>query len=59
MVAAGHGLNYTNTQSICAISGIKELSIGHSIISRAIMSGIDRAVRDMLDIINTSTLLLK
>lgn len=59
MVAAGHGLNYINTHRICAIAGIKELSIGHSIISRSIMVGIDRAVRDMLDIINTSTLLLK
>ncbi|MFW5702304.1 MAG: pyridoxine 5'-phosphate synthase [Bacteroidota bacterium] len=58
-VAAGHGLNYSNTQLICSIDGIRELSIGHSIISRSIMSGIDRAVRDMLNIINNSTLQLR
>jgi pyridoxine 5-phosphate synthase len=51
-VAAGHGLNYNNTQAICEIQGINELSIGHSIISRAAFVGIDRAVREMLDIIH-------
>ncbi|MBM2813556.1 MAG: pyridoxine 5''-phosphate synthase [Ignavibacteria bacterium] len=52
-VAAGHGLNYYNTQMICRISSIKELSIGHSIISRSIYCGIDRAVRDMIALMNT------
>ena len=55
-VAAGHGLNYINTPPVCRIFEIHELSIGHSIMSRAIHVGIDRAVRDMLDIINNATL---
>lgn len=55
-VAAGHGLNYVNTQRMCFINEICELSIGHSIMARAIIVGIDRAVRDMLDLINNSTL---
>ncbi len=50
-IAAGHGLNYFNTDRICKISQIKELSIGHSIISRAAFSGLEKAVKDMLEII--------
>ncbi len=57
MVAAGHGLNYTNTKPICYIHELNELSIGHSIMARSILVGIDRAVRDMLDIINNAVLL--
>lgn len=53
-IAAGHGLNYFNTQMICSIQGIDELSIGHSIISRAVIVGIDKAVRDMLEIIKSA-----
>ena len=49
-VAAGHGLDYDNVQSIAAIDEIDELNIGHSIISRAIFVGLDRAVRDMKDL---------
>lgn len=55
-IAAGHGLNYINTQHICKFHEINELSIGHSIISRAIFAGIETAVKDMLDIIHYSTL---
>lgn len=47
-VNAGHGLNYKNVQDIVAIPEIDELSIGHSIMARAILVGLDRAVRDML-----------
>jgi pyridoxine 5-phosphate synthase len=47
-VNAGHGLNYQNVSYIAAIDGIEELNIGHSIISRAALVGIDRAVREML-----------
>jgi len=47
-IAAGHGLNYFNTPLICTIPNINELSIGHSIISRAVLVGIEIAVRDML-----------
>ena len=44
---AGHGLTYRNVASIAAIPEMGELNIGHSIISRAIMVGLERAVRDM------------
>ena len=47
-VNAGHGLHYHNLSEIVAIAEIDELSIGHSIIARAIFTGLDRAVRDML-----------
>jgi len=47
-VNAGHGLHYHNLSDIVAIREIDELSIGHSIIARAIFVGLDRAVRDML-----------
>lgn len=46
-VNAGHGLNYFNVKPIAGIPGIEELNIGHSIISRAIFVGLDKAVRDM------------
>lgn len=50
-VNAGHGLNYTNIKRIAAIGGIEEYNIGHSIISRAVLVGLDRAVRDMVEMI--------
>lgn len=46
-VNAGHGLNYQNVQEIAGIAGIHELNIGHSIISRAVFTGIEQAVREM------------
>lgn len=49
-VNAGHGLDYHNVKAIAAIPGVCELNIGHSIIARAIFSGLDRAVRDMKDV---------
>ncbi|MBU1247679.1 MAG: pyridoxine 5'-phosphate synthase [Proteobacteria bacterium] len=52
-VNLGHGLNYTNIFAFKDVPGIMEYSIGHSIISRAIFVGMDRAVGDMLDIIRT------
>jgi len=48
-VAAGHGLHYHNVAPVAAIPEIEELNIGHSIISRAVYVGIDRAVRQMLE----------
>lgn len=51
VVNAGHGLNYENVSNIAAIGGIEELNIGHSIISRAVFSGIENAVRDMVKLI--------
>lgn len=47
-VLAGHGLNYVNVIPIAGISEIVELNIGHSIVSRAALTGMDRAVRDMV-----------
>jgi len=46
-VNAGHGLNYNNVKRILAIKNLEELNIGHSIISRAVFTGLDKAVRDM------------
>jgi len=47
-VLAGHGLTYRNVSAIAAIEQIVELNIGHNIIARAALVGLDRAVRDML-----------
>jgi pyridoxine 5-phosphate synthase len=43
----GHGLNYLNVQAIVRIPGVQELNIGHSIVSRAVLVGMERAVREM------------
>src|SRR5579872_4707954 len=50
-VHMGHGLNYYNVQMIAAIPGVEELNIGHSIVSRAVLVGMERAVREMKDAI--------
>ncbi len=50
-VNAGHGLHYHNVRKIVAIPEIDELSIGHSIIARAVFTGFEQAVRDMLKLI--------
>ena len=52
-IAAGHGLNYVNVRRIAEIKEIEELNIGHSIIARAVLVGLDRAVRDMIEIIRS------
>lgn len=54
-VNAGHGLNYTNVKKIASIKGLRGLYIGHSIISRAVFVGIERAVREMKKLIKTVT----
>jgi pyridoxine 5-phosphate synthase len=46
-VNAGHGLNYENVHRMHEIDGLVELNIGHSIISRAVFTGLDEAVRKM------------
>ena len=46
-VHAGHGLTYRNVQPVASIPGIEELNIGHSIVSRAVMTGMDEAVTEM------------
>ena len=52
IVNAGHGLNYTNVKRIAGIKGINEFNIGHSIISRAVFTGLRKAVKDMNLLIN-------
>ncbi len=47
-VNAGHGIDYQNIAGILEIPYLQELNIGHSIIARAVMVGIDQAVREML-----------
>lgn len=49
-VSAGHGLNYQNVREIASIPQIEELNIGHAIIARAAMTGLERAVKDMLEL---------
>lgn len=50
IVTAGHGLNYLNIQPILNIQEISEVSIGHSIISRAVFTGLHKAVESMISI---------
>jgi pyridoxine 5-phosphate synthase len=51
VVTAGHGLNYTNIFPLLNIEEIQEVSIGHSIISRAVFHGLHNAVSDMVKIL--------
>jgi pyridoxine 5-phosphate synthase len=51
LVNAGHGLNYFNVSTIASIQGIRGLYIGHSIVSRAVLIGMERAVREMKNLI--------
>ena len=48
-VNAGHGINYTNIELIHKIPHLTELNIGHSIVSRALIVGLERAVKEMLE----------
>lgn len=48
---AGHGLNYQNVKPVAAIAGMHELNIGHSIVARALMVGMQDAVREMKSLI--------
>lgn len=50
-VAAGHGLDYPNAGAVAAIDGVEELNIGHAIVARAVLVGMERAVRDMIEAI--------
>ncbi len=56
-VNAGHGLDYNNTFPVALIPEVEDLNIGFHIIGRAIFVGLDRAVRDMLNIINQANIL--
>lgn len=44
---AGHALNYFNVQPIAALPGVRELHIGHAIVSRSVFVGLEQAVREM------------
>ncbi len=51
---AGHGLTYSNVRPIALMADVRELNIGHSIISRAVMVGMIEAVRDMKRLVTSS-----
>jgi pyridoxine 5-phosphate synthase len=53
-VHLGHGLNYENVGPVVQIAGVEELNIGHSIVSRAVLVGMERAVREMKDAIQAA-----
>ena len=48
---AGHGLNYRNVRPVAALPGVRELHIGHGVVSRAVLVGFERAVREMADLL--------
>ena len=50
-VNAGHGLDYRNVGPVVALGGIEEFNIGHSIVARAALVGMERAVREMLQLL--------
>lgn len=52
---AGHGLTIRNLRPVAAISGLNEVNIGHSIISRAVFIGLEAAVREILDILRSAS----
>jgi len=54
-INAGHGLNYENVEQIVKIPHIEELNIGHSIISRAVFCGLDKAVKEMKKLMELHT----
>jgi pyridoxine 5-phosphate synthase len=53
-IAAGHGLTYRNVSDIAQITEIEEFNIGHNIIARAALVGLDRAVREMITAIDSA-----
>jgi pyridoxine 5-phosphate synthase len=52
-VAGGHGLDVTNVAAVAAIPHMEELNIGHSIVARAVLIGLERAVREVLELIGS------
>jgi pyridoxine 5-phosphate synthase len=50
-VHAGHGLTYDNVTPVAALADVEELNIGHSVVSRAVLVGMERAVREMADLV--------
>ena len=50
-VNLGHGLDYFNIRRFAGLEGVEDYSIGHAIIARAVIVGLDRAVRDMANLV--------
>ena len=55
LVNAGHGLNYTNVKKIAAIKAIRGLYIGHSIVAMSVYAGMQKAVKEMKELIEKSS----
>ena len=55
LLNAGHGLTYTNVTPVASIYGMNELNIGHSIVSRSVFVGMEKAVCEMKQILFTTT----
>jgi pyridoxine 5-phosphate synthase len=53
-VHMGHGLNYSNVQAVARLPAVEELNIGHSIVARAVLVGMERAVREMKEAIRAA-----
>lgn len=53
-VAAGHGLNYENVGPVAVIEEVEELNIGHAIVARAVLVGMERAVREMVELMRAN-----
>ncbi|MGB2696570.1 MAG: pyridoxine 5'-phosphate synthase [Candidatus Zixiibacteriota bacterium] len=52
-IHAGHGLNYKNAKDLMTIKEIEEVSIGHAIVARAVIVGMEKAVKEMIEIIKS------
>ena len=55
-VHAGHGLTYENVTPVAAIPELEELNIGHSVVSRAVFTGLEAAVREMVKVVRRARL---
>jgi pyridoxine 5-phosphate synthase len=53
-VHAGHGLTYANVETVAALTDLAELEIGHAIVARALLVGMERAVREMVDALRSA-----
>lgn len=54
-VHAGHGLTYENVIPVAALGDVEELNIGHSVVSRAVLVGMERAVREMAELVRSAS----
>jgi pyridoxine 5-phosphate synthase len=58
-VHAGHGLTYENVTPVAALDLIEELNIGHTVVSRAVLVGMERAVREMGDLLRDAPAMVR